>query len=190
MVKLKKKTTIIRISHGTTPLKNIPYVTQTSLLVGKGSMFGPLSRTPSQHPVRGPFDLVGYSWWLQKGPHNSSRSLKCRSSLDVYLFITSKHVIYMHLSFVKCNFYKIKIFSTFILHLFWSDIFIIIWHIYICIIITSKHFGIFKIYYDGRSVRVESVSSSVNIAIIWINKCLELYIVLVNSKKNKSMGWK
>jgi len=39
-------------------------------------------------------------------------------------------------------------------------------------------------------VRVESVSSSVNIAIIWINKCLELYIVLVNSKKNKSMGWK
>jgi hypothetical protein len=51
----------IRISHGTTPLKKIPSVTQTSLLVGKGSMFGPLSRTPSQHPVHGPFDLVGYS---------------------------------------------------------------------------------------------------------------------------------
>jgi hypothetical protein len=43
VVKLKKKT-IIRISHGTTPLKKIPSLTQTSLLVGKGSMFGPLSR--------------------------------------------------------------------------------------------------------------------------------------------------
>jgi hypothetical protein len=43
----------------TTPLKKIPSVTQTSLLVGKGSMFDPLSRTPSQHPVHGPFDLVG-----------------------------------------------------------------------------------------------------------------------------------
>jgi hypothetical protein len=41
------KKTIIRISHGTTPLKKIPSVTQTSLQVGKGSMtmFGPLSRT-------------------------------------------------------------------------------------------------------------------------------------------------
>jgi hypothetical protein len=29
----------------------------------------------------------------------------------------------------------------------------------------------------------KSGSSSVNIAIIWINKCLELYILLVNSKK-------
>jgi hypothetical protein len=36
---------------------------------------------------------------------------------------------------------------------------------------------------DGRSLRVESVSSSVTIAIIWINKCLEFYILLVNSKK-------
>jgi hypothetical protein len=71
---------LIRISHGTTPLKKIPSVTQTSLLVGKGSMFGPLSRTPPQHPVHGPFDLVGYSCWLQKGPHNSSGALKCRSS--------------------------------------------------------------------------------------------------------------
>jgi hypothetical protein len=79
VVKFKKKT-IIRISHGTTPLKKIPSVTQTSLQVGKGSMFGPLSRTPPQHPVHGPFDLVGYSGWLQKGPHNSSGSLKCRSS--------------------------------------------------------------------------------------------------------------
>jgi hypothetical protein len=52
-----EKQTIIRISHGTTPLKKIPSVTQTSLLVGKGSMFGPLSRTPPQHPVHGPFDL-------------------------------------------------------------------------------------------------------------------------------------
>jgi hypothetical protein len=65
---------------GTTPLKKIPSVTQTSLLVGKGSMFGPLSKTPPQHPVHGPFDLVGYSCWLQKGPHNSSGTLKCRSS--------------------------------------------------------------------------------------------------------------
>jgi hypothetical protein len=55
------KNPIIRISHGTTPLKKIPSVTQTSLLVGKGSMLGPLSRTPPQHPVHGPFDLVGYS---------------------------------------------------------------------------------------------------------------------------------
>jgi hypothetical protein len=51
---------------GATPLKKIPSITQTSLLVGKGSMFGPLSRTPPQHPVHGPFDLVGYSCWLQK----------------------------------------------------------------------------------------------------------------------------
>ena len=29
----------------------------------------------------------------------------------------------------------------------------------------------------------KSVSSSVKVAIIWINKCLELYILLVNSKK-------
>jgi hypothetical protein len=42
------KKTIIRISLGTTPLKKIPSVTQTSLLVGKGSLFGPLSRTPPQ----------------------------------------------------------------------------------------------------------------------------------------------
>jgi hypothetical protein len=27
-------------------------------------MFGSLSRTPPQHPVHGPFDLVGYSCWL------------------------------------------------------------------------------------------------------------------------------
>jgi hypothetical protein len=31
------------LPYGTTPLKKIPSVTQTSLLVGKGSMFGPLS---------------------------------------------------------------------------------------------------------------------------------------------------
>jgi hypothetical protein len=35
------------------------------------------------------------------------------------------------------------------------------------------------------NLRVESVSSSVKLAIIWINKCLEFYILLVNSKKNK-----
>jgi hypothetical protein len=29
----------------------------------------------------------------------------------------------------------------------------------------------------------KSVSSSVKLAIIWINKCLEFYILLVNSKK-------
>jgi len=34
-------------------------VTQTSLLVGKWSMYGPLSRTPLQHPVHGLVDLFG-----------------------------------------------------------------------------------------------------------------------------------
>ena len=54
-------------------------------------------------------------------------------------------------------------------------------------IITSKHFGIFKIDYDGMSESRKSVSSSVKLAIIWINKCLEFYILLVNSKKLRTL---
>jgi hypothetical protein len=37
------------LPYGTTPLKKIPSVTQTSLLVGKRSMFGPLSRTEKRY---------------------------------------------------------------------------------------------------------------------------------------------
>jgi hypothetical protein len=37
--------------------------------------------------------------------------------------------------------------------------------------------------YNPKSESRKSVSSSVKLAIIWINKCLEFYILLVNSKK-------
>jgi hypothetical protein len=40
----------------------------------------------------------------------------------------------------------------------------------------------FKVPWDESESR-KSVSSSVKLAIIWINKCLEFSILLVNSKK-------
>jgi hypothetical protein len=93
-------------SGGTTPLKKIPSVTQTSLLVRKGSLFGPLSRTPPQHPVHGPFDLVGYSCWLQKGLHNSSGILKCRSSKHSFYSQTHPIIIYFKdAKMFRCNYY-------------------------------------------------------------------------------------
>jgi hypothetical protein len=86
-------------------------------------MFGPLSRTPPQHPVHGPFDLVGYSCWLQKGPHNSSGSLKCMSSTGCvpihYLkhsFYSQTHPIIIYFKDAKmfrCNYYtNINMFSN------------------------------------------------------------------------------
>lgn len=49
MVKFFKK--FVVICHGTTPLKKITAVTQTTLVVGRGSLYDPLSRTPPHRPV-------------------------------------------------------------------------------------------------------------------------------------------
>jgi hypothetical protein len=72
----------------TTPLKKIPSVNQTSLQVGKGSMFGPLSRTPPQHPVHGPnINMSGNNKYIRlKNMHN-----KCTKNLYLVKVVFDKN---------------------------------------------------------------------------------------------------
>ena len=95
-------------------------VTQTSLLVGKGSMYGPLSRTPPQHPFHGPFDLVGCCCPIVagcKGAHIIVQGPKIvgpTGCAPIHYF----YGCYLYTSLVKYNLCKIKIVNTFILHVF------------------------------------------------------------------------
>jgi hypothetical protein len=81
-------------------------------------MYDPLlSRTPSQHPVHDQFDLVGCFCPIVagcKGAHIIVQERKNVDPPDVYLFITSRDVIYIHLwSNTTCTRYK------FLIHLFY-----------------------------------------------------------------------